>query len=105
MCVRVCVRERERERERERGRRVVALHLPIGPLKIRFVLEMVPRCEPNTYQPISRCHNHFEIMVYVRQHNVLTFLSASVRVHRYCCVLLLLWVLMMVMVVMVVRMR
>ena len=40
--------------EREEG--VVAIHLPIGSLKTRSGLELVPRCEPSrpTYQPISR---------------------------------------------------
>ena len=38
--------------EREDG--VVAVHLPIGPLKPRSGLETVPRYEPSTYQPISR---------------------------------------------------
>ena len=38
--------------ETEEG--VVALHLPIGPLKIRSVLRPVLRCEPSTYQPICR---------------------------------------------------
>ena len=33
---------------------VLALHLPTGPLKISSGLEPVPRCEPSTYQPISR---------------------------------------------------
>ena len=42
--------------EREEG--VVALHLPIGPLKTRSGFEPVPRCEPSTYQPISRWHSH-----------------------------------------------
>ena len=37
--------------EKEEG--VVALHLPIGPLKTRSGLEPVPRYEPSTYQPIS----------------------------------------------------
>ena len=37
------------------------LHLPTGPLKTRYGLEPVPRCEPSTYQPISRCHNHCAI--------------------------------------------
>ena len=32
--------------EREEG--VVAIHLPIGPLKTRSGLEPVPRCEPGT---------------------------------------------------------
>ena len=32
----------------------MALHLPIGSLKTRSVLEPVPRCESSTYQPISR---------------------------------------------------
>ena len=36
----------------------MALHLPIGPLKTLSELELVPRCEPRTYQPISRRHNH-----------------------------------------------
>ena len=36
----------------------MAIHLPIGPLKTRSVLEPVPRYEPSTYQPISRWHNH-----------------------------------------------
>ena len=39
----------------------MALHLPIGPLKTRSGLEPVPRCEPSTYQPISRWHNHCTI--------------------------------------------
>ena len=30
----------------------MALHLPIGPLKTRSVLEPVPRCEPRTYHPL-----------------------------------------------------
>ena len=30
---------------------VVVLHLPIGPLIIRYGLQPVPRCEPSTYQP------------------------------------------------------
>ena len=38
----------------EREEAVVALHLPIGPLKTRSGLEPVPRCEPSTYLPISR---------------------------------------------------
>ena len=38
--------------EKEEG--VMALHLPIGLLKTRSGLEPVPRCEPSTYQPISR---------------------------------------------------
>ena len=38
--------------ELEKG--VIALHLPIGPLKTRFVLDPVPGCEPSTYQFISR---------------------------------------------------
>ena len=38
--------------ETEEG--VVTLHLPIGPLKPRSRLKPVPRCEPSTYQPISR---------------------------------------------------
>ena len=33
-------------------------HLPIGPLKKPSELELIPRCEPSTYQPISRCINH-----------------------------------------------
>ena len=45
--------------EREDG--VVALHLPIGPLKTRYVLELVPRCELGTYQTISRRLNHCAI--------------------------------------------
>ena len=32
----------------------MALHLPIGPLKTRSGLELVPRCETSTYQPL--CH-------------------------------------------------
>ena len=39
----------------------MALHLPIGPLKTRSGLKPVPRCEPSTYQPISRWHNHCAI--------------------------------------------
>ena len=42
--------------EREAG--VVALHLPIGTLKMRYWLEPVPRCEPSTYMPISRWHSY-----------------------------------------------
>ena len=42
--------------EREEG--VVALHLSTGPLKTRSGLEPVSRCEPSTYQPISRLHSH-----------------------------------------------
>ena len=38
--------------EREGG--VVAIHLPIGSLKIRSGLEPVLRCEPSTYLLISR---------------------------------------------------
>ena len=30
----------------EKNEGVVALHLPIGPLKIRSVLQPVPKCEP-----------------------------------------------------------
>ena len=41
----------------------MALHLPIGPLKNRSGLDPVPRCEPSTYQPISRCLNHCAIGV------------------------------------------
>ena len=37
--------------EKEEG--VVALHLPVEPLKTSSWLEPVPRCEPSTYQPIS----------------------------------------------------
>ena len=37
---------------REQG--VVILNLHIGPLRIRSGLASVPRCEPSTYQPISR---------------------------------------------------
>ena len=32
---------------------VIALHLPIGPLKTFSEFEPVPRCEPSTYHPIS----------------------------------------------------
>ena len=39
----------------EKAKGVVALHLPIGPLKTRSELEPVPRCEPSTYQPIRYC--------------------------------------------------
>ena len=38
--------------EKEEG--IVALQLPTGPIKTRFGIEPVPRCEPNTYQPISQ---------------------------------------------------
>ena len=38
--------------EREEG--VVTLHLAIQPLKTCSGLELVPRCEPSTYQPISQ---------------------------------------------------
>ena len=38
--------------QREEG--VVALRLPIGPLKIGSGLESVLRCEPSSNQPISR---------------------------------------------------
>ena len=38
--------------EKEEG--VVALNIPTGPLKVRSGLELVPRCDPSTYQPISR---------------------------------------------------
>ena len=38
-------------RKREEG--VVALHLPIRPLKNRSGLEPVQGCEPSTYHPIS----------------------------------------------------
>ena len=38
--------------DREDG--VVAIHLPIGSLKTRSGFEPVPRCEPGTYQPITR---------------------------------------------------
>ena len=38
----------------EKEEDVLALHLPIGPLKARSGFEPVPRCEPSTYQPISR---------------------------------------------------
>ena len=31
----------------------VAIHLPIGPLKTFSDMELVPGCEPSTYQPIS----------------------------------------------------
>ena len=31
----------------------MALHLSIGPLKTRSGLELVPRFEPSTYQPIT----------------------------------------------------
>ena len=37
--------------EKEEG--VVALQLPVGPLKPSSGLEPVLRCEPSTYQPIS----------------------------------------------------
>ena len=41
---------------------VVSLHLPIGPLKKTLsMLEPVPRCEPSTYQSISRLHSHCAI--------------------------------------------
>ena len=40
---------------------MVALHLPIGPLKTFFELESLPRCEPSTYQPISRRQSHCTI--------------------------------------------
>ena len=36
----------------------MALHLPIGPLKTHSGLELVPRREPSTYQPISRRLSH-----------------------------------------------
>ena len=39
----------------------MALHLPIGPLKSRYGLEPVPRCEPSTYQPISQRLSHCAI--------------------------------------------
>ena len=39
----------------------MALHLPIGPLKTCSGLELVPRCEPSTYQPISQCLSHYPI--------------------------------------------
>ena len=39
----------------------MALHLPIGSLNIRSGLEPVPRCEPSTYQPISRWLSHCAI--------------------------------------------
>ena len=37
------------------------IHLPIGSLKTHSGLEPVLRCEPSTYQHISRCHNHCPI--------------------------------------------
>ena len=46
--------------EKEVG--VVALHLPIGPLKPRSGLESVPRYEPSTNQPISQRLSHCAIM-------------------------------------------
>ena len=45
--------------EREEG--VVTLHVPIGPLKTCSGLEPEPKCEPSTYQPISRGHSHCAI--------------------------------------------
>ena len=42
--------------EKEEG--VVAAR-PIVPLKTRSGLEPVPRCEPCTYQPISRWHSRY----------------------------------------------
>ena len=44
-----------------REKRVVAIHPLIGSLKTRSGMEPVPRCEPSTYQPISRWHNHCAI--------------------------------------------
>ena len=35
----------------------MASHQPTGHLKTRSRLEALPSCEPNTYKPISRCHN------------------------------------------------
>ena len=37
---------------------VVDIHLLIGSLKTRSGMEPLPRCEPSTYQPISRLHGH-----------------------------------------------
>ena len=45
--------------EREEG--VVAIYLPIESLKTCSGLEPVPRCEPSTYQSISRWRNHCTI--------------------------------------------
>ena len=39
----------------------MALHLPSGSLKTCSVLQLVPRCEPSTYQPISQWKNHCPI--------------------------------------------
>ena len=45
----------------EREEDVVALHQHIGSLKTWSGLEVVPRCEPSTYQPISWWHSHCAI--------------------------------------------
>ena len=45
--------------EREQG--VVALHLPIGPLKTHSWLKPKLRCEPSTYQPISQWFSYSTI--------------------------------------------
>ena len=45
----------------EREEDVVALHIPIEPLKTRSGQDPVPRCEPRTYQPISRRLSHCAI--------------------------------------------
>ena len=39
----------------------MAIHLPTGSLKTSSGLELLPRCEPSTYQPISRRHKHCAI--------------------------------------------
>ena len=45
----------------EKKEGVVALHLSIEPLKTSSGLDPVPRCEPSTYQTVSRCHRHSDI--------------------------------------------
>ena len=42
--------------EKEEG--VMTLHLPIGPLKTCSGLELVPRCDPSTYQSNSQWQSH-----------------------------------------------
>ena len=65
---------------------VVAIHLPIGSLKTRSGLEPVPKCEPSTYQPISRfcIHSQYNTSWILRNsENIITFLLPQVDGVRF----------------------